>query len=130
MPDNIGRRKTFRSTDFFRNEINFFTGVLPRFMDFQARRNIEAPVAFTEIPKCVASLVDGQNDFIVLEDLAVDGYAAPNRQDGLDLAHCKLLMKTLGKLHGISLAIKDQEPELFKKCIDSVEVNFFLVICF
>lgn len=35
IPKNIGRRKTFRSADFFRNEINFYNVVLSEFNKFQ-----------------------------------------------------------------------------------------------
>lgn len=35
IPKNVGRRKTFRSDDFFRNEINFYEHVLKACLDNQ-----------------------------------------------------------------------------------------------
>lgn len=126
MPENIGRRKTFRSENFFRNECNFYSKVVPHFMDFQQKRNIVEPIAFTDVPRCYAVYCDGQNDFIAMEDLFIYGFATVNRQDGLNLEQCKLLITTLGKFHAVSMAIKDQEPERFNEIINSVEVNLYM----
>lgn len=38
MPKNVGRRKTFRSSDFFRNEVNFYNTVIKGFNEFQDNR--------------------------------------------------------------------------------------------
>ena len=77
MPDNLARRKLFRSVDFFRNEINFYTKIVPAWEQFQSKQNPKKP--FDEIPKCYAQLCDGENDFIALEDVSFLGYGAPNR---------------------------------------------------
>lgn len=52
--------------------------------------------------------MDGDNDFIALEDLPCDGFKTADRSNGLDYAHCKQIMTVLGKFHAISLAIRDQ----------------------
>lgn len=123
MPLNIGRLKTFRSSDFFRNECNFYKEVLPRMMQFQVDHGVTGADSLTEIPKCLAVYCDGENDFIVLEDLRPGGYRAASRQNGLDLMHCQMIIKKLGKFHAISLAIKDQDPQLFNDMIKYVEVS-------
>ena len=38
MPKNVGRRKTFRSSDFFRNEVNFYNNIIKGFNEFQDKR--------------------------------------------------------------------------------------------
>lgn len=126
MPRNIGRLKTFRSSDFFRNECNFYKEVLPRMMQFQADRGISGANFLTEVPKCLAVHCDGENDFLALEDLRPGGYRPASRQNGLDLMHCQLIIKKLGKFHAISLAIKDQEPQLFVDMIKYVEVSVWI----
>lgn len=63
------------------------------------------------------------NDFIALEDLSRDGYKTADRTNGLDFYHCKEIMTCLGKFHAVSLAIKDQQPDEFKKLVDSIEVR-------
>ena len=54
MPKNIGRRKTFRSTDFFRNETNFYQHIWPTFLQFQQKKQIKNE--FNDIPKLVLLL--------------------------------------------------------------------------
>lgn len=123
MPINIGRRKTFRSSDFFRNECNFYNKIIPKLIEFQEKRGCaNNSIGWMEMPNCLAAYTDGQHDFIALEDLNPDGYRAASRQTGLDLEHCKMLMKILGKFHAVSLAFKDQEPEEFKEILKSIEV--------
>lgn len=78
--------------------------------------------------RCYASLSDGENDFIALEDLSFDGYKTTDRASGFDFNHCKQIMATLGKFHAISLAIRDQEPEELNKMIDFVEVIFMFLL--
>jgi len=79
MPDNLHRRRLFRSVIFFRNEINFYTKVLPAIEAFQKSREPAPKKPFVEYPRCLASLCDGVNDFIALEDVGPKGYTAPVR---------------------------------------------------
>ncbi|XP_014087647.1 uncharacterized protein [Bactrocera oleae] len=123
MPDNIARRKVFHSADFFRNEINFYTKVVPAWEAFQARR--KPANSFTEYPKCFASHCDGQNDFIALENVSFRGYNAPNRQDYISLEDAILTMRTLGRFHGISLAFRALEPENFEIAAKGLEETYY-----
>lgn len=79
MPANLHRRRLFRSVDFFRNEINFYTKVIPAIEEFQNSRKPKPKNPFVEYPKCYAFLCDGVNDFIALEDVGFRGYRSPNR---------------------------------------------------
>ncbi|XP_067640068.1 uncharacterized protein [Eurosta solidaginis] len=123
MPDNIARRKVFHSADFFRNEINFYTKVVPAWEAFQARRKPTNP--FTEYPKCYATFCDGENDFIALENVTNRGYGAPNRQEYISLEDALLTMRTLGRFHGTSLAMRALEPENFEKAAKSLEETYY-----
>ncbi|XP_073833395.1 uncharacterized protein [Musca autumnalis] len=123
MPDNLARRKVFRSADFFRNEINFYLKVVPAWEEFQKRRQPKNP--FTEYPKCYASHCDGENDFVALEDVSFLGYGSPDRQGYITLEECLLTMRTLGRFHGISLALNALEPELFEKTGKCLEETYY-----
>ncbi|XP_011181745.1 uncharacterized protein LOC105211807 [Zeugodacus cucurbitae] len=123
MPDNVARRKVFHSAVFFRNEINFYTKVVPAWEAFQARRKPANP--FTEYPKCFASYCDGENDFIALENVNFRGYNAPNRQDYISLEDAILTMRTLGRFHGISLAFRALEPEVFEAAAKGLEETYY-----
>lgn len=49
IPKNVARRKTFRSADFFRNEINFYNVVMSEFYKFQKEKQPKNP--FNDISK-------------------------------------------------------------------------------
>lgn len=76
--------------------------------------------------RCYASLSDGENDFIALEDLTSDGYETTDRENGLDFNQCKQIMTLIGKFHALSLAFRDQEPSEFEKMVDCIEVILFV----
>lgn len=57
---------------------------------------------------------DGENDFIVMEDLGVTGFRSADRQVEMNVAHCKMSLLGLGKLHGITHAMRALEPEIFE----------------
>lgn len=123
FPDNLSRRKLFRSADFFRNEIHFYEQVLPAFEKFQRKRNPKNP--FTEYPRCLLSHCDGDNDFVVLENINFLGYISPDRQSCITLTDCLLIIKTLGRFHGLSIAFRDQEPVNFENAANSVEEVYY-----
>lgn len=123
MPDNMARRKVFRSAVFFRNEINFYLKIIPALEEFQKRQKPKNP--FTEYPICYATHCDGENDFIALQDVSFLGYGSPNRQDYITLDECLLTMRTLGRFHGISLALRALDPEEFEKAAKSLEETYY-----
>lgn len=123
IPDNVSRRKLFRSVDFFRNEIHFYEKVLPAFEEFQRTRNPKNP--FTEFPRCLLTHCDGENDFVALENINFLGYISPDRQSCITLTDCLLIIKSLGRFHGLSIVFRDQDPENFEKAANSVEEVYY-----
>ncbi|XP_013112262.2 uncharacterized protein LOC106090573 [Stomoxys calcitrans] len=123
MPDNMARRKVFRSADFFRNEINFYNKIVPAWEEFQSRHKPKNP--FNEYPICYATHCDGENDFVALQDVSFLGYGSPDRQGYISLEECLLTMRTLGRFHGITLAMKALEPELFEKTAKCLEETYY-----
>nr|CAD7413547.1 unnamed protein product [Timema poppensis] len=89
--------------------------VMPKFMEFQRRNNVKNP--FNEVPRCYKSLADGENDFLVLEDLSPEGYQLFSRTKGLDFPHCAKVIHMLGRFHALSYALKDQEPDLYQELV-------------
>jgi len=123
VPKNVGRRKTFRSADFFRNEINFYQHILKSFFEFQ--EEVQPEITYTEIATFLAGFYDGVNDFIVLEDLSPDGYGTVNRQTGMDFNHMKLALEILGKFHGLALVYRHQRPNEFEKLLEHIEETYY-----
>ena len=123
-PKSIGRKKTFRSTDFFKNEINFFSIVLKAFDEFQAAKK-DAKYPFNDIATCFITYMDGENDFLALENLNNYGYYTPTRQNAMDVNLCRLIMKTLGRFHALSFVIRDQSPQLFEELTSVLEETYY-----
>lgn len=59
--------------------------------------------------------MDGVNDFVVMEDLCVDGYRPGDRTKGLDVETCRLAIESLGTLHAFSMAMKHLEPKVWSE---------------
>ncbi|XP_055383577.1 uncharacterized protein LOC129613499 [Condylostylus longicornis] len=123
MPKTVARRQTFRSDEFFKNEIDFYTKIIPALMDFQ--KSTGSKDIFDEYPQCLAAYSDGENDFLVLEDISVSGYIAPCRQSYTETETCSLILKVLGRFHAVSLAFKDQKPEEFQKVISILDEHYY-----
>ncbi|CAH1641895.1 unnamed protein product [Spodoptera littoralis] len=113
IPKSIARRLTFRSHEFFQNEIMFYEKVLPALLDFQSTKNVKDP--FDKYTKMFFSFCDGTNDVLCLEDASLYQFGSAVRQEGIDLEHCKLTFKILAQFHALSFAMKDQKPEEFRK---------------
>lgn len=53
---------------------------------------------------------------MIFEDLCVRGFTTIDRRtEEITVDHLRLVMKSLGKLHAISFAMKDQQPGKFKE---------------
>lgn len=52
---------------------------------------------------------------IVFEDLREAGFIMADRNDGLDKAHCALMLKHLAKLHASSYVLGIKQPEYMEK---------------
>ncbi|OAD55823.1 hypothetical protein WN48_04235 [Eufriesea mexicana] len=85
----------------FRKEVALYTTVFPEVLNGLDKRYI---------PECFLGLED---DVIVLEDMAHNGYEMPNKFKPFDFQHCKILMKTLARFHAKSLVFE----ELYKKSL-------------
>ncbi|XP_003397705.1 uncharacterized protein LOC100645600 [Bombus terrestris] len=85
----------------FKKEVALYTTVFPEVLDGLDKRYI---------PECFLGLED---DVIVLEDMAHNGYEMPDKYKPFDFEHCKTLMKTLAKFHAKSLIFE----ELYQKSL-------------
>ncbi|XP_030755897.1 uncharacterized protein LOC115882160 [Sitophilus oryzae] len=121
FPKNIARQKTFRSKDFFKTEIYFYQQVWPAMKEFKLSKIANEK---DEIPLCLSSYCDGQNDFLVLEDLTCRGFKAAGRNENFSFVSICVFLTTLAKFHALSLALKQNNPE-FVKIAKSLEASGF-----
>lgn len=110
------RNKCTLSHDYFSREIDMYTKVLPLLLKFQREKGLSESESFMSFPKVFKAIADPVNDHYVLimEDLRPKHFRMWPKAEIMPLDHTRLVMKELGKLHAVSFALKDQQPELFK----------------
>ncbi|XP_025410426.1 uncharacterized protein LOC112683561 [Sipha flava] len=111
LPENKQTRSKYKSEMLFNNEMTFYVKSYTALMEYQELKRFTD--TFNSVPKCYFA----RSDIIVLEDMRCKGFTMLDRKKGLDFDHCKAILRGLGKFHGLSLSMKVDEPEKFKRCI-------------
>lgn len=75
--------------------------------------------------RLLAAHVDGENDFIALQDVSPEGYTTATRGAGLDRVHAIEILRVLAGFHAVSLAVKDQQPHVFESAATSLKVSTY-----
>lgn len=103
-----------------------FAQVLPYFRKFEESKGVLLEEnGFIEYPKCYRTVDKDLEECILLEDLSVRGFSIVDRfTANITADHVYLIMKTLGKFHAISFALKDQQPEKFNEFASNLSENF------
>lgn len=78
----------------FKKEVDLYTTVFPEMLDGLDKN----------IPECFLGLED---DVIVLEDMAHNGFEMTDKLKPFDLEHCRILMRMLAKFHAKSLIFEE-----------------------
>lgn len=68
--------------------------------------------------------MDGESDFIVLEDASCLGFGPASRQNCLDWSECAMIVTTMAKFHAISFAYRDQKEEEFIKIASCIRETY------
>ena len=112
-PSSAARREQFSVRQCFLRESQFYDSVYPMFKKFQEDKGIDVEKdGFYEVPSCYKSLTEDPCEGLFLEDLKVSGFEMFDRFKDVTVDHVNRVMESLGKLHALSFAIKDQKPEL------------------
>lgn len=82
---------------------------------------------FVEYPVCYKTIDVDVNECLLLEDLSVRGFTMIDKAtEEVTADQVRLLMKTLGKYHAISIAFKDQKPENFNELTSQIQHEIFI----
>lgn len=124
-------RDSFQSALLFKREIYLYTRVLPAFVEFQREKELSDGDSFLAFPKIYATHVDDVNEnyAIIMEDLRSRNFILWPRNNPMPLVHEKLVLEKLAKLHGVSLALKDQRPHIFNEFKDMHDVAETQIEC-
>lgn len=120
---NVTRRREFHSDIAFDQELYFYENVFPYFESFQREKGVNDADGFFAFPKCYGTIRDNKylgDHAIVMENLQESGFSMWNKVNDIDFEHSSLVMKELGKMHAVSFAIRDQEPEKFKEFMQRI----------
>lgn len=98
--------------------------VLPFFQQFEHSKGISQELLFHEYPMCYGTGVEELSEYVLLEDLNVRGFSMIDKSEEVTADHVRLVMQTLGKLHAISFALKDQQPEKFVEITSVLNEEF------
>lgn len=106
-PTNKARRESFSSRDAFLREIEMYDEVLPMFRQFQESNCIiPEENGFHEYPKCYKTIRSDMDETLVLQDLRDGRFEMYCRFKLITIDHVRLIMKALGKFHGLSFALR------------------------
>lgn len=115
-PENKDRCKILNVNATSEREHFFYTSIFPAFVAFQREKGLSENESFLSIPKLYASESDtaSSTHVLIMEDLRSRNFELWPKNQLITIDHELYLMRELGKFHGISLAMKDQRPDVFK----------------
>lgn len=118
-PSNEPEDEIFFTELIFEREIFAYTEFLPAIVEFQNQKGISLNKGFFSFPKMYGTILDTNKHFygILLEDLQAKSFKLFNSAEtrSTDIDHAIIVVKELAKLHGISFALNDQNPEIFNR---------------
>uniref|UniRef100_A0A0A1XLB8 Putative ribosomal protein S6 kinase alpha-1 n=1 Tax=Zeugodacus cucurbitae TaxID=28588 RepID=A0A0A1XLB8_ZEUCU len=114
-PRNSTRRKQFFIRPCFQREALAYEEFLPMIDRFQCSKGLPEEYRFHEYAKCFYTSTNALEEVIFLEDLSAQQFVVFDRFDDFQFEHIALVMRTYAKLHAVSFAIKDQQPEALHK---------------
>lgn len=107
----------------FEREVFVYQSLLPTFVQFQEEHDIlPGTEEFIYAPTCHYAYFDAKRSegLLILEDVGRRMFANKRKYEPIDYDHGRLAMIQLGRFHAVSLAFKDQHPELFE-CFQQLE---------
>lgn len=101
----------------FQREAYVYNTILPLLASFQDEKELPASECFASYPKCYAAIADKEkNQFvIIMQDLRPKNFVIWPKQIIAPADHYYKIMEQLGRLHGISFALKDQRPDVYNE---------------
>lgn len=124
-PQNEARRNQFFAHPAFEREIYFYDTIYPVLEGFQREKGIaldEEGGGFYQVPRCFKTCVEEYKEAIFMADLKQDGFEMFDRHKEQGLEHFRLVVRTLGRLHALSFALRDQHPERIEPFRGMVEL--------
>lgn len=101
-----------KQVNLFEKEIHMFSKLLPAMY-----KVLDEPVASMS-SDCYYVHVNGAHSLLVLEDLKPLEYVMHERQNGIDLDHCLMVMEKIARFHAASVVLYNKESAKIPKIFD------------
>ncbi|KAJ2945251.1 hypothetical protein O0L34_g9322 [Tuta absoluta] len=105
-------RQTVNVHVIFQNETTIYKDVFPLFTEIEKQAGISESERF-RYANCYGALMEAPHEVILLEDLQVHGYKMLDRFKSFTDHDIKIVLNDFAKLHSLSFAFKNQNPEQF-----------------
>lgn len=114
--DNPERQKEFQFDILYGRELYVYETVLPALDAFQEEKGLDDNEKFRGYAKFYGGIADAEKGQFVLifEDLKFKQCEMWPKERPVRIDHVRLMLEELGKLHGVSFAMKDQQPDKFE----------------
>lgn len=114
---NVANYQGFDIHKIFQREAYVYNTILPILASFQREKKLPANERFASYPKCYAAIADKEkNQFvIIMQDLRPKNFGIWPKQIIAPADHFYKILDQLGRLHGISFALKDQRPDIYNE---------------
>lgn len=103
----------YNSAGCFCREKYVYEQIFPSIECFQQKHLPGTCQMFRQYPKMYASSTELQHEYVLLNDLKLDGYLNWDRSTPLDFEKSVLILQNLAKFHAISFAMKQYNPKEF-----------------
>lgn len=77
------------------------------------------------MPNCLSYVLDGENDFIAMNDVTVHGFGPVSRGSTCTVEEFQLILTAMARFHGISFAFKNQHEAKFNKIAGELRETYF-----
>ncbi|XP_034487244.1 uncharacterized protein LOC117791567 [Drosophila innubila] len=121
LPESVVQREAYKSDRLFRNEVEFYTKIMPELNKFQASKTGIGAAVFNSIPKCFTA----RHDLLIMEDLRVRGFEMSDRHKGLSMEETQSVLLQVAQFHALSLAYKFEHPLEFTKMCSLISEGIF-----
>jgi len=97
--------------NIFRNEIEFYTKILPELKEFLLKEGFDADFASFDVPSILYAKEEGEDAaIIILDDILAQGYRHERDQHGdkfLNVEQALTAVRSIAKLHAVTVAIQE-----------------------
>ncbi|KAB0793313.1 hypothetical protein PPYR_12933 [Photinus pyralis] len=104
-------------------EIYVYNKIIPEYLKIQEEKGVED--MFNPFAVSYASTMDDGVEALLMEDMKVRGFHNCDHQMGVNYNHASIIMRSLGKFHALSYAVKNEKPEIFADWRDACPESFF-----